>query len=146
MRIGLLSDTHSHIHHGVLDFLQTCKEIWHCGDIGSMEVINQLKEIAYLRAVHGNIDHGEIVHLFPEYNIFELSGQKVLMMHIGGSPGKYSSTAKNLIVSEKPNIFVCGHSHILKIMYDKHMKLLFMNPGAAGKFGCTSLSLPSGLI
>ncbi len=135
MKIGLLSDTHSYIHPGVLDFLSGCDEIWHCGDFGSLDVADRLSEIAPLRGVCGNIDGREISQTFPLFLDFECAGIKVVMIHIGGYPGKYDFSARTLIEEEKPGLFVCGHSHILKVMYDKQNKLMYMNPGAAGKFG-----------
>ncbi len=135
MNIGLISDTHSYIHPGVLTFLESCNEIWHCGDIGNMNIIEQLQSIAPVRAVHGNIDSGDIIQTFPLFQSFSANGLKVLMMHIGGYPGAYTHKAKQLIKAEHPELFVCGHSHILKVIFDKSFGCLCMNPGAAGKFG-----------
>lgn len=135
MKIGVISDTHGYICPGIIKFLQPCDEIWHCGDIGNMNVIEQLQKIAHVRAVSGNIDYGDVLKTFPVHQVFSVEGIKVFMIHIGGYPGKYSSDAKKLIEAEQPEIFVCGHSHILKVMYDNSNRCLYLNPGAAGKFG-----------
>jgi uncharacterized protein len=135
MKAGIISDTHGYLHKGVTDFLRPCDEIWHCGDIGNMDVIRQLENITTVRAVSGNIDYGETLRAFPVYLSFKVEGLKVLMLHIGGYPGKYSLHAKQLIETEKPGLLACGHSHILKVMFDKKNELLFVNPGAAGKSG-----------
>lgn len=135
MEIGVLSDTHSFIHPSVLEFLSSCHEIWHAGDIGSLKVIHQLKNICSVKAVYGNIDDTEIRASFPGTEVFRCENVKVVMMHIGGRPGKYTSEGRKYILAEKPSLFIAGHSHILKVMYDKKNELLFINPGAAGKFG-----------
>ena len=135
MTIGLLSDTHGYIYPGIIQFFSNCHQIWHCGDIGTYDVIDQLEKIAPLRAVHGNIDYGEIKRTYPEQQVWTTEGLKVAMLHIGGYPGKYNPMLRQLILSEKPDLVVCGHSHILKIMYDKTHECLFMNPGAAGNHG-----------
>jgi len=135
MKIGLLSDTHGYCHVKILDFFNTCDEIWHCGDAGTIDVIATLKKIAPLRAVHGNIDYGEVVRTYPVYQSFVVEGLKVLMIHIGGYPGRYTPQARKLIVDERPGLFLCGHSHILKVIFDKQFQCLCMNPGAAGKQG-----------
>ena len=135
MNIGLLSDTHGYCHAKILDFLSNCDEIWHCGDIGSMAVLEMLTPLAPLRAVHGNIDYGEMKKAYPEFQYFHAAGLSVLMTHIGGYPGKYSPQALKQIVEHRPALFVCGHSHILKVMYDQKYQMLCMNPGAAGKQG-----------
>jgi len=134
-RIGLLSDTHSLLHPKVLKFLQACDEIWHAGDIGDTEVLQQLSKHAKIRAVYGNIDTEEISTIWPENNIFSIENLKVYMTHIGGYPGRYHPRARRIIDKEKPDIFISGHSHILKVMPDKKRKLLHINPGAAGNSG-----------
>lgn len=135
LQVGIISDTHSFVHTGIKEFLKDCDEIWHCGDIGDRKVITEYSEITKVRAVQGNIDYGDIKTEFKEYEVFNIEGFKVLLIHIAGTPSKYNSLCMNLIISEKPNILVCGHSHILKVMYDKKNELLFINPGAAGIFG-----------
>lgn len=134
-RIGILSDTHGSLPDAFRDFFNEVDEIWHAGDIGSLEVAEQLLEFKTLRAVHGNVDGLQIRSRFPENHIFELEGIKVLMIHIGGYPGRYDPQARSLINSEKPGLFVCGHSHILRVMFDPKYKLLHINPGAAGNSG-----------
>nr|NQU90675.1 metallophosphoesterase family protein [Bacteroidota bacterium] len=135
IRIGLLSDTHGALPDGAFQFLEHCNEIWHAGDIGNAQVIHQLDKFKPLRAVYGNIDGKDIRLQFPLINIFMVEDVKVVMIHIGGYPGRYTHEARAAILKEKPKLFISGHSHILKIMYDKRNKLLHMNPGAAGKFG-----------
>ncbi len=135
MKTGIISDTHGYLHKGVSEFLSQCDEIFHCGDIGNMEVISKLKSIAPVRAVSGNIDDREMLRTFPINQSFNIENLHVLMMHIGGFPGKYTLQARQLIESEKPGLFLCGHSHILKVMFDKKYNLLFINPGAAGNTG-----------
>ena len=135
MKIGIISDTHSDIHPQVFDFFEPCSEIWHAGDIGSIEVLQKLEEFKPLRAVYGNIDAYNIRSKLKEYTFFEVGGMHVVMIHIGGSPPFYKTEGKDLIDKYKPDIFVCGHSHILKVMYDRTYKLLFINPGAAGNYG-----------
>ena len=134
-RIGLLSDTHAYLDERIFHHFENCDEIWHAGDIGSLDVVNRLRSFAPLRAVHGNIDGQDIRYDFPEFLTFECEGIKVLMTHIGGFPGKYDTKALRQIFAVKPKIFVCGHSHILKIQYDNTWHMLSMNPGAAGKQG-----------
>jgi putative phosphoesterase len=135
MRIGIVSDTHGFVHPKVLDFLSAADEIWHAGDIGDDSVIRQLRELATVRAVYGNIDGNAMRLEFPDRLIFRLEQVKVLMTHIGGYPGRYDPAARQLIEQERPKLFVCGHSHILKVIYDKKYSLLHINPGAAGKYG-----------
>ncbi len=134
-KIGILSDTHGSLPEKLESFFKDIDEIWHAGDIGSLEVFNHLASYRTLRAVYGNID-GQVIRMhLPEYQFFECEGLKVLLMHIGGHPGKYDPKARSLILSERPGLFVCGHSHILKVMFDKNHNLLYVNPGAAGNFG-----------
>jgi putative phosphoesterase len=134
-KIGLLSDTHGYVHPRVPDFFKDCDEIWHAGDIGSLECADKLAEIKPLRAVYGNIDGASIRTVYPEYEVFHCEGVKVLLIHIGGYPGRYSPLAKRLIAIHQPELFISGHSHILKVMHDPANSLLHMNPGAAGKQG-----------
>ncbi len=134
-KIGLISDTHGFIIPQVFEFFGGCDEIWHAGDIGSYEVAQKLENFKAFRAVSGNIDGAIIRSTYPEICLFQIESFNIAMMHIGGYPGKYSSGAKALIEREKPDIFIAGHSHILKIMFDKKNNLMYMNPGAAGKQG-----------
>lgn len=133
--IGLLSDTHSHLDASILDFFKSVDEIWHAGDIGSLEVVHCLESIAKFRAVYGNIDGPEIRCLFKESEYFRCEDMNVLIIHIGGYPGKYSGVAKKIIEDLKPDLFIAGHSHILKVIYDKKLGMMHMNPGAAGMSG-----------
>lgn len=134
-RIGLLSDTHGFINPRILDFFSNCDEIWHAGDIGNTETADKLTAFKPLRAVYGNIDGTQLRMSYPKNQVFLSEGVKVLMTHIGGYPGRYEKEARQLIDSEKPGMFICGHSHILKVMYDKKHELLHINPGAAGNSG-----------
>jgi uncharacterized protein len=134
-RIGILSDTHGALPAALTDFFKDVDEIWHAGDIGSMEVASKLQAFKPLRAVYGNIDGIAVRQSFPENQIFVCEQMKVLITHIGGYPGKYDPRARTLIAAENPDIFICGHSHILKVIYDQKNKLLHINPGAAGNSG-----------
>lgn len=134
-KIGLLSDTHGYLDEAIYKHFATCDEIWHAGDFGSIELVEQLNAFKPLRGVYGNIDGQDIRALFPVRNIFLIEGIKVFMQHIGGYPGKYSPGIRDALITEKPNLFISGHSHILKIMYDEKLKCLHINPGAAGKQG-----------
>ncbi len=135
MKIGLISDTHSHLEQGILDFFNGMDEIWHCGDVGDYQIFEMLDAIAPVRLVYGNIDWGEVLKKFPAFQVFKVGSLKVVMIHIGGYPGKYSKVAKQLIQTEKPGLVVCGHSHILKVVFDKKYNCLVINPGAAGNTG-----------
>lgn len=134
-RIGLLSDTHGTINPRILDFFANCDEIWHAGDIGNIETSDNLEAFKPLRAVYGNIDGTELRISFPKNLIFNCEDIKVFITHIGGYPGRYEKEAYQLISKEKPGLFISGHSHILKVMYDKKNELLHINPGAAGNSG-----------
>ena len=134
-RIGLLSDTHTYIHPRIFESFKDCDEIWHAGDIGNIATAKKLDDFKPLRAVFGNIDGQNLRQIYPETLIFSCEEVKVIMKHIGGYPGKYEKNVRELINLEKPKIFISGHSHILKVMYDKQHQLLHINPGAAGKFG-----------
>ncbi len=135
-RIGLISDTHSYLDPKVFEYFKDCDEIWHAGDIGDLAVTDKLAAFKPLWAVFGNIDGHQFRASFPENELFELEGLKILITHIGGYPGHYSPAARKLIVQHKPDIFVCGHSHILRVMKDPaHHNMLVMNPGAAGVHG-----------
>jgi len=134
-RIGLLSDTHSFLDPGVMDHFGECDEIWHAGDIGDLDVIARLEKLKPVRAVFGNIDDKAIQQKFPEDWWAEVEGLLVWMTHIGGSPPNYNPRVKKILNEKKPGLFICGHSHILKIMGDKERNMLFVNPGAAGNHG-----------
>jgi uncharacterized protein len=134
-RIGLLSDTHGYLDEAVFSYFESCDEVWHAGDFGNAEMIGRLQAFKPFRGVWGNIDGGEIRALVPENNLFTAEGVKVLMTHIGGYPGRYAPRIRPLLLAEKPQLFISGHSHILKILYDEKLRCLHMNPGAAGKQG-----------
>jgi putative phosphoesterase len=134
-KIGLLSDTHDYLPDAVFKHFADCNEIWHAGDFGSMRLVQELREFKPLRGVYGNIDGSEIMHEFPEQSIFACENVKVLMKHIGGYPDKYAPGVKSSIRQERIQLFISGHSHILKIMFDPALRCLHINPGAAGKQG-----------
>ncbi|QCX52722.1 metallophosphoesterase [Elizabethkingia sp. JS20170427COW] len=134
-KILLLSDSHSYIDDRILAYAKNVDEIWHCGDFGSMEVIDELRKIKPLRGVYGNIDAVEIQKEFPETLHFKCEEVSVLMIHIGGYPGKYTPLTKKELAKNKPQLFISGHSHILKVMMDQKNNILHMNPGACGKVG-----------
>ncbi|APS40650.1 MULTISPECIES: metallophosphoesterase family protein [Salegentibacter] len=134
-KILLLSDTHSHIDERILHYAGEADEIWHAGDIGTTAVSDELQKIKPLRAVYGNIDDAEIRKEFPLHQRFKCEGVDVWITHIGGYPGRYSPAIRDQIKQDPPKLFISGHSHILKVMNDKNLGLLHMNPGAAGKQG-----------
>ncbi|MBR6116101.1 MAG: metallophosphoesterase family protein [Paludibacteraceae bacterium] len=141
-RIGLLSDTHGLLDKRILEHFKDVDEIWHAGDIGSAEVLQALREFKPTRAVYGNMDSGDVRYSLSEFYRFRVEGVNVLMTHIGGYPGRYNpwlipmfQRNKAAAPDQRINLFVCGHSHILKVMYDKQWNFLTMNPGAAGKQG-----------
>lgn len=134
-RIGLLSDTHGYWDGRYLKYFEDCQEIWHAGDIGSLEVAERLAAFRPLRAVYGNIDGQDIRIRYPETDRFTIDETDVLMKHIGGYPGRYDPSIRAQIFVHPPKLFISGHSHILKVKYDKTLGLLHINPGAAGKYG-----------
>ena len=134
-KISLLSDTHSILDERFIPHLKNSDEIWHAGDIGSLDVYDKLTKLSDVKAVYGNIDNHKIRIGLKSELFFKCEGVNIYMTHIGGYPGKYSKGIKEKIEKTNPNIFICGHSHILKIMNDKKNKLLFLNPGAAGNHG-----------
>ncbi len=134
-KILLLSDTHSYIDNQILKFIKQADEVWHVGDIGSFEVIDTLKKLKPLRAVYGNIDNTLIRTEFPLDSKFTIEKVTVWMTHIGGYPNRYNLRIREEISKNPPQLFISGHSHILKVMFDKKLNLLHMNPGAAGKHG-----------
>lgn len=135
IKILLLSDTHSHIDDTILKYVNQADEVWHAGDIGSLVVTDKIKSIKPLRAVFGNIDDDKARMEFPLNNRFMCEGVDVWITHIGGYPGKYNQAIREELRANPPKIFICGHSHILKVQFDKSLNLLHMNPGAAGVSG-----------
>jgi len=135
MKIGVLSDTHGWLDPAVYEHFANVDEIWHAGDAGNIGVIKELEAFKPLRAVWGNCDGFEVRNASGEYLSFTVGGKKVLLIHIGGYPGRYDLRARDLIQMHKPDIFVCGHSHIVKVIYDKVNSMLCINPGSAGKTG-----------
>ena len=134
-RIGLMSDTHSHLDEKIFDYFKDCDEIWHAGDIGTMELAERLQEFKPLRIVYGNIDGGIFREKFPLDERFECEGMDIWMTHIGGYPGRYNKRVRAILEKNPPDVFICGHSHILKVMPDKKHDLLHINPGACGIYG-----------
>ncbi len=134
-RIGLLSDTHGFLDEKIFEYFAECDEIWHAGDIGSMEVADRLAAFKPLRAVHGNIDAGAIRQRFPLDLRFACEGVEVFLTHIGGYPGKYTARVKAILQKNPPKLYICGHSHILKVIPDRQLNLLHINPGACGNEG-----------
>ncbi|MBK6962841.1 MAG: metallophosphoesterase family protein [Bacteroidales bacterium] len=134
-RIGLLSDTHGYLHPKIAEFFAECDEIWHAGDIGNLDTAKNLASIKRLRAVTGNIDGNDLKSFYPHFQDFMCEDVKVLILHIGGYPGRYTQEAKLLLKETKPKLFITGHSHILKVINDPKNNLLHINPGAAGKQG-----------
>lgn len=136
IKIGLISDTHSYWDDKFSLHFSDCDEIWHAGDIGSEELCSQFESLEKkFRAVYGNIDNHKIRSFYPESLRFSLENIDVLITHIGGYPGKYIPAIKNILNIKPPQLFICGHSHILKVIYDKSHNMLCVNPGAAGKYG-----------
>ncbi len=133
--IGLLSDTHGYLHPDVFNYFGNVDEIWHAGDFGSYNLIQELKDFKPLKGVYGNIDGQEIRNEFPEVLFFETEGLKVAIKHIGGYPPNYNINTKPWLYSAKPNLFISGHSHILKVLKDDKLNCLHLNPGACGKQG-----------
>lgn len=134
-RIGLISDTHNYLDETIFEHFKDCDEVWHAGDFGTIELADKIGEKKPLKGVYGNIDGQDIRKTFPEQLVFMCEDIKVMIRHIGGYPPKYNPETKKEILIHKPQLFVSGHSHILRIMYDDNLKCLHMNPGAAGKQG-----------
>jgi len=140
MTIGLISDTHGLITDDVLEHLRDCAEVWHGGDLGKIGVIDQVKDLGVpLRTIYGNIDGKDIRAEIPLNQEFEIDGLKVFMTHIGGYPGRYTKRVKEILTETKPDIYICGHSHICKVVRDKKLGTLHMNPGACGHIGFHSI-------
>jgi uncharacterized protein len=135
VKIGCLSDTHGFYDERLESFFSSCEEIWHAGDIGSMDVAERLSSDKPFKAVHGNIDNYAIRRIYPAHQRFTCQGVDVWITHIGGYPGKYDNDIRDQMVLSPPGLFICGHSHILKIMNDEKLGLLHINPGAAGRSG-----------
>ncbi len=133
--ILLLSDTHAYLDERMIRYIQEADEVWHAGDIGSLELADRISSITPLRAVYGNIDNDTTRLAFPGHLFFVCEGLSVLMVHIAGVPGKYNQEVKSLLIRHKPGILICGHSHILKVVRDEVFHHLHINPGAAGKHG-----------
>ena len=134
-KILLLSDTHGYIYNEILKYVKLVDEVWHAGDIGDLSVTDEIKKFKLLRAVYGNIDGNKVRSEFPEHDRFMCEDVDVWMTHIGGYPNKYDRRIREEILKNPPKLFICGHSHILKVMNDKKLGLLHMNPGAVGKYG-----------
>jgi hypothetical protein len=138
-RIGLLSDTHGYWDESLANFFSLCDEIWHAGDIGNIETADVISKFKPLRAVYGNIDDFKVRSVYPKIQKFKCEEVNVLMTHIGGYPNRYDTSVLPIIKDQNPQLFICGHSHILKVIYDKKFSLLHINPGAAGKSGFHNL-------
>jgi len=134
-QIGLLSDTHGFIDERLFVFFEKCDEVWHAGDIGNIQTAHKLESFKPVRAVYGNIDDHELRDQYSGILRFMCEQTEVLMTHIGGYPGHYESQIRDIIKDKPPKLFICGHSHILKVIFDKKFNLLHINPGAAGNSG-----------
>lgn len=134
-RIALLSDTHNYLDPKLLKYFDSCDQIWHAGDIGTISIMDELAKIKPVVAVYGNIDGQDVRNVYPKNQHFLCEQVKVFITHIGGYPNRYSLDALNEIKREAPQLFICGHSHILKVMFDSKYKLLHVNPGACGIHG-----------
>ncbi|WP_256011606.1 metallophosphoesterase family protein [Desertivirga xinjiangensis] len=134
-RIGLISDTHGYLDDAVFKYFDQCDEIWHAGDFGTIEIADRLAAFKPLRGVYGNIDGKDVRLVYPEHLRFKCEETDVWITHIGGYPGKYNPKIKSEIYQNPPKLFIAGHSHILKVLYDKKIGTLHLNPGAAGKQG-----------
>lgn len=134
-RIGLISDTHGFLDDAVFKHFENCDEVWHAGDFGNLALADQLVSFKPFKGVYGNIDGNDIRTVYPEQLVFMCEGVKVMIRHIGGSPPKYNPATRKELQIHQPQLFISGHSHILKVMYDEKIQCLHMNPGAAGKHG-----------
>jgi uncharacterized protein len=135
LRIGLLSDTHHFLDENLFRHFESCDEIWHAGDFGTIALADRLAAFKPLKGVYGNIDGQDIRNVYPEKLRWQSEGVNVFMTHIGGYPPRYNPTVKKELENHPPQLFICGHSHILKIMFDERLYCLHMNPGAAGRQG-----------
>ncbi len=134
-KIGLISDTHNFLDEAVFKYFKEVDEIWHAGDFGTIAIAEELRAFKPLKGVYGNIDGYDIRSEYPEQLLFKCEEVRVFIKHIGGYPNRYAPGVKNIILKEQPNLFISGHSHILKVMYDEKLHCLHMNPGAAGVQG-----------
>ncbi len=134
-RIGLISDTHGFLDEAVFKHFDKCDEIWHGGDFGDLNLAEKLATFRPMKGVYGNIDGNDVRIIYPEQVVFTCEEVKVMMRHIGGSPPRYNPATKKELAIHHPQLFICGHSHILKVMYDPAIQCLHMNPGAAGRQG-----------
>ena len=134
-KILLISDTHGYIDDRIIQYAKESDETWHAGDIGELKVVDEIKKVTTLRAVHGNIDNSKIRAEYAEDLRFKIEDMKIWITHIGGYPKKYNLRIRQEINSNPPDIFICGHSHILKVINDNKLNLLHINPGAIGKHG-----------
>jgi uncharacterized protein len=135
VRIGLLSDTHGFLDDAVFTYFADCDEVWHAGDFGAVDVFDRLRQFKPLRGVYGNVDGTELRRALPRDLSWECEGVRVYMTHIGGYPGHYDPKARQAVLLNRPDLFICGHSHILRVMRDPTLGLLHMNPGACGRHG-----------
>jgi putative phosphoesterase len=135
MKIGILSDTHGLFDEPLQRFFAEVDEVWHAGDVGNIAVANAIAAFKPLRAVYGNIDGEDVRRCHPSMQRFTCEGVDVLMTHIGGYPGRYDAHIRSELTQHPPQLFICGHSHILKVMFDKKLNCLHINPGAAGRYG-----------
>lgn len=135
MKIGLISDTHDFLDDAVFHYFAECDEIWHAGDAGSLALLDRLAAFKPLRAVYGNIDDHNVRAAFPEHLRWNAEGVNVWMTHIGGRPGNYAQPVRSELKSNPPQLFICGHSHICMVRFDKALQMMYMNPGAAGVHG-----------
>jgi putative phosphoesterase len=135
VKIGLLSDTHGYWDERYAGHFSQCDEIWHAGDVGSPSLARQLESVKPLRAVYGNIDGADLRIQYPRVAHFSVEGVRVMMTHIGGYPGRYEPSIREELYLTRPGLFIAGHSHILKVMFDHSLGCMYMNPGAAGKSG-----------
>src|SRR5882672_4336979 len=135
MKIGLFSDTHSFLDPSILEHFKDCDEVWHAGDIGDESLADTLAQFKPFKAVYGNIDDKNLQARFPEDLWFDCEGMKIWMTHIGGAPPNYNPRVKKILKEKTPDVFICGHSHILRVKKDEKFKMLYLNPGAAGNHG-----------
>lgn len=135
MKLGILSDTHGYMDDRILHHLESCDEIWHAGDVGEGQILEPLRTVAPVKAVYGNIDHGAVFYDLPERIVETRAGLCIGMIHIGGRPGRYAKGVPGMLSTLQPDIFICGHSHILRVERDPKKHLLYLNPGAAGHHG-----------
>ena len=134
-RIALLSDTHGYWDERYAKYIAECDEVWHAGDIGSVEVAEQLAALRPLRAVYGNVDGADLRRVFTSSLVWQCEQARIFMTHIGGYPGRYAPRVRDALLALRPNLFISGHSHILKVLHDDTIPLLHINPGAAGLQG-----------